>query len=249
MMRDTLGHRAKIGVIVPSTNTVVEPEMAAMQPVGVTNHFGRMAIPNMALGSDAAFETLMEALTGSQQAAVNGVMSCQPDHLILGLSVETFSDGVEAGRAQTDALRAGLGVGVSAASEALVGALEEFGLRRVSVLTPYQAVGDARVRAFLEASGVEVAAMTGLRCASPVATAQVTRGALAEALGKLAASGPEAVVQVGTNLPMARLAREGFDWLGLPVLAANTVLYRDALRQLGLLDDAAFRAEWMPLAM
>ena len=247
MTRDTLGHRAKIGVILPSTNTVVEPEMAAMQPVGVTNHVSRMAIPNMALGTDAAFEVLMEALAGSQQAAVDGVMSCAPDHLILGLSVETFWDGVEAGRAQTDALRAELGIGVSAASEALVATLREFDLRRIAVLTPYQPVGDARVRMFLEASGVEVAATTGLGCASPVATAQVTRAALAAALRTLTEARPEAVVQVGTNLPMARLAREGFDWLGLPVLAANTVLYRDALQQLGLLDDTSFLAEWMPL--
>ena len=81
-----------------------------------------------------------------------------------------------------------------------------------------------------------------------MATAQVPRGTLAEAMRGLAASRPDAIVQVGTNLPMARLAGEAFDWLGLPVLAANAALYRDALRQLGLLDDASFRAEWMPFA-
>ena len=36
-LRDALGHRAKIGILVPATNTIVEPELAAMQPPGVTN--------------------------------------------------------------------------------------------------------------------------------------------------------------------------------------------------------------------
>ena len=28
-LRDALGHRAKIGILVPATNTIVEPELAA----------------------------------------------------------------------------------------------------------------------------------------------------------------------------------------------------------------------------
>ena len=40
---DALGYRAKIGILVPATNTIVEPEMAAMQPPGVTNHVSRMS--------------------------------------------------------------------------------------------------------------------------------------------------------------------------------------------------------------
>jgi hypothetical protein len=33
---------AKVGILVPATNTIVEPELAAMQPPGVTNHVSRM---------------------------------------------------------------------------------------------------------------------------------------------------------------------------------------------------------------
>ncbi|WP_421929470.1 maleate cis-trans isomerase family protein [Neoaquamicrobium sediminum] len=243
---DTLGNRAKIGVVVPSTNTAVQPEMEAMRPWGVTNHIGRMAIANRPLRSDADFEALIADLMGAQDAAVDGVMSCEPDHLVLGLSAETFWDGIEAGRAATQALRERAGVGVSAAADALVDCLAACGFRRIGVVTPYQPVGDERVRQFFEASGFEVVAMAGLRCASPVQTAWATRRELIAALRDLARTGTDAIVQVGTNLPMAEVAREAFDWLGLPVLAANTVLYRDALDQLGLLDAAGFDARWLP---
>ena len=41
-MVDSLGFRLKLGIIAPSTNTSVQPEMDAMRPYGVTNHFGRL---------------------------------------------------------------------------------------------------------------------------------------------------------------------------------------------------------------
>ena len=38
------GWRAKFGVIIPTENTITEPEFNAMKPEGVTVHFTRMPI-------------------------------------------------------------------------------------------------------------------------------------------------------------------------------------------------------------
>ncbi|MBL6080635.1 hypothetical protein JMJ56_21690 [Belnapia sp. T18] len=46
----------------------------------------------------------------------------------------------------------------------------------------------------------------------------------------------DAIVQVGTNLPMARVAGIAEFWLGKPVAALNTATYWHALRQCGI-DD------------
>ncbi len=46
----------------------------------------------------------------------------------------------------------------------------------------------------------------------------------------------EAIVQVGTNLPMLRLADEAERWLGKPVLAINATTLWHALRALGIRD-------------
>ena len=54
-MTDALGFRKKFGVIAPSTNTCVQPEFEAMRPRGVTNHFGRIHIPNDPIRDDADF--------------------------------------------------------------------------------------------------------------------------------------------------------------------------------------------------
>jgi maleate isomerase len=43
-------------------------------------------------------------------------------------------------------------------------------------------------------------------------------------------------VQLGTNLPMARLAAVAEFWLDKPVIAVNTALYWHALRRAGIMD-------------
>ena len=52
-MTDALGWRANWGVIVPSTNTSVQPEFDDMRPRGVTNHTVRIWIPDDPVGSNA----------------------------------------------------------------------------------------------------------------------------------------------------------------------------------------------------
>jgi maleate isomerase len=37
----------KFAVLIPSTNTSVQPEFDDMRPVGVTNHISRIRIPNI----------------------------------------------------------------------------------------------------------------------------------------------------------------------------------------------------------
>ena len=45
-MGDGLATRMKFGVVTPSTNTIVQPEYDDLRPLGVTNHVGRMHIPD-----------------------------------------------------------------------------------------------------------------------------------------------------------------------------------------------------------
>ena len=58
-MPDVAGFRAKFGVLIPSTNTIVEADCSALHIPGVTFHTGRMYIAHHKLGSDRAFEQLL----------------------------------------------------------------------------------------------------------------------------------------------------------------------------------------------
>ena len=59
-MADRLGYRLKLGIVIPSTNTIVQPETDAMRPPGVTNHIGRIHIPDLPLTNDTEFERMVE---------------------------------------------------------------------------------------------------------------------------------------------------------------------------------------------
>jgi maleate isomerase len=237
-MPDSLGWRRKFGVIAPSTNTSVQPEFDAMRPPGVTNHFGRILVPNMHLGGDDDFNALIDAVRSTIMDAVDSVKSCEPDYLVMGMSAETFWDGLQGSIELEKRIEARAGVKVAMGSDACRAALRTLGpdIRRIAVITPYQPVGDRQVVRFFNDCGYEVAALKGLKCESPVAIAHVSERTLRDSIIKLNDPSIQAIVQVGTNLAMARVAAIAEFWLGKPVIAINTATYWWALRQNGIMD-------------
>jgi maleate isomerase len=121
-------------------------------------------------------------------------------------------------------------------STATVAALEKLGAQRIAVLTPHQPRGDEQVRFYLEQAGYDVRRLIGLKCPSPVQIAHTTAEQMHDALKELDGDDVDAIVQVGTNLPMMRIAAEAEHWTDKPVLSINAITYWDALRRCGI-DD------------
>lgn len=235
-MTDALGFRKKFGVIAPSTNTSVQPEFEAMRPRGVTNHFGRIHIPNDPIRNDDDFNQLMDNIRAQMLRAVEEVMTCEPDYLIMGMSSETFWDGLEGSKKLQQRVEARAGVKVSMGSDAARAALQRYGAKRIGVITPYMPVGDAQVRRFFGDCGFEVVRLKGLKCATPRLIAQVSSQDIRNALLELDGDDIDALLTLGTALPAARVSAEAERWLGKPVLAVNAVSYWHAIRQCGIED-------------
>ena len=238
-MTDSLGWRQKFAVLVPSTNTSVQPEFDAMRPPGVTNHISRIRIPNIPLNDNEDFKRLIALIGEAQNEAVDSAMSCEPDRLVLGISAETFWDGLQASIKLKAELHERTGLPVSMGSEACHKAFAALGMKTIAVLTPYQPVGDQNVVRFFEESGYRVKRIKGLKCASPVHIAHVGERELCDALKELDGDDVDGIIQVGTNLAMARLAGQAEGWLARPVVAINTAIYWDALRSAGITDKVA----------
>ena len=235
--RDRLGFRAKLGVIVPSTNTIVQPEFDAMRPLGVSNHVSRIGITNRTLGGDADFEAMIDDLERSLETALSEVMTCEPDQVVLGMSAETFWRGAGGAERLLDRLQALAGCRVVLGSHACLEALTAFGgPRRIGVITPYMPVGDQAVERFFRDAGISVVRLHGFRCPSPTAIAHVSSDALREAVVAVDGDDVDAIVQVGTNLCFATLAAAAELWLGKPVIAINTAIYWSALRSMSITD-------------
>ena len=147
-----LGWRARFGVIIPTVNTVTEPEFHAMAPDGVTSHFTRMPIHFHPEEDD--FKELMDDLEirlielktcGSTIVAYNctvGSMACPADMLKAKLEGVTGAPAV-------------------ATAASVLKALEVLGVKRISMATPYSEETNEHEKEYLAAHGIEVVAMAG----------------------------------------------------------------------------------------
>jgi len=236
-MPDSLASRLKFGVIAPATNTIVQPEYDAMRPRGVTNQMARVVIPDSPVGTESEFAAMMSQVRASLEAALDAVMTCSPGAVILGMSAETFWEGVLDANGVQAHLESRTGVKVILGMQACLAALQRYGgIRRISIITPYMPSGDAQVRRSFTDSGFEVVNLLGLKCNSPLLMAHEPPERLRRAVREVDDSSVELILQVGTNLAFAGVAAEAERWLGKPVLAVNTCTYWHALRSCGIED-------------
>ncbi|MCR9127297.1 MAG: arylmalonate decarboxylase [Rhodobacteraceae bacterium] len=236
MARDARGWRCKFAVVAPSTNTIVQPDMDDFRVPGVTNHFGRIYVPNMKVASDEDFVALVEAIGATLYDAVDRCVTAEPDYLVMGMSALMFWDGRAPSEKRMKALSEHCGLKVSAGSFACEDALNLHKARRIAVISPYFPVSDRNVTLFFQDCGFEVVRFRGLKCPSPVAIAQVDEATLRAHVAEMDGDDVDAFVQVGTNLSMCALCVDLEREYGKPFVAINAATYWHALRAVGVTD-------------
>jgi len=233
---DHLGYRLKMGAIGPSTNTIVQPDFDGMRPAGVTNHYSRICIPNDPVANDDDFVAMVRNIERGTLDAIDSLKSCEMHYLAMGMSVATFWGGRQAATDYLARMTDRAGVKVSCGSFATEAALRRYGAKRIAFLSPYFPVANKQVRQFYEDCGFDVVRDVCLRCPGPVQIAHATDAQCRQAILELDGDDVDAIVQVGTNLSMVKLAAAAEIFLGKPVIAINTATYWHALRAAGIPD-------------
>lgn len=237
-MTDALAWRAKFGVLGPSTNTIVQPEFDDLRVPGVTNHYSRIVIQNADAISDESFMAGTMEINENTMDAVRGVLTCAPDYLVMGMSAVTFYGGAEGARKWKNQVETESGLGISVGSESIAAACEAIGgIKRVAMLSPYYPVANNEVIRFLSDHGIETVRDDCLRCPSWTSIAEVQEPQLRTTVAALDGDDVDAILQVGTNLCMLRLAATLEEELNKPVIAINAATYWHALRHNGIMDQ------------
>ena len=235
---DAYAYRLKFGVLGPSTNTIVQPEFDDMRPFGVSNHYSRIQNTNAKAISNELFMSGARRIGKLTYDAIDWVMNADPDCLVMGMSAVTF-DGGGAGADQfiQDVMERSGGLKVSVGSHSTRDALRAYGgITKIALLSPYWPAMNETVKGYFAEYGFEVVRDICLKCESWTAIAQVSQQTLMDKLRQLDGDDIDAIVQVGTNLCMSRLAGEAERWLGKPIIAINTATYWHALRANGIND-------------
>ena len=231
------GWRAKIASIVPSTNTIVEPDFAdiaaAIPGRGVTVHTSRIAVTKLDFSTEEGTRESTAAIGEACEAAALLSMHARCDCLAMGWP--WFGD-YEHAKLRLDHFQSVCGVRVSNPSFACEAALRALGATRVALLLPHKQIGDLDATRFLTAAGFNVVSTTVLDCPTPHAIAEVGEEEIRRCVAPLASADIDALVQLGTNLSMGSLTATLEHELGKPVVAINTATFWYALRQLGI-DD------------
>ncbi|SLN19797.1 Maleate isomerase [Falsiruegeria litorea R37] len=216
-MVDTLAPRAIVGVMTPAMNTVVQPELELLRPAGVTNQMQRFR-----LGGDAVSDDLIDE--------AKKLMDCNPAALCIGLTTDAGPGGVERLARRCAELEDVVGVPVLNASAADHAALRALGAKRVAVVTPFNAEIDQHVKANTEEAGFEVVSIEGTCAPSLPEICETPLDDIRAVFARVAGSDCDAILQVGTALPVVALIDELEDTHGKPVVACNAAVYWQTLR-------------------
>lgn len=221
----------RIGLILPSSNVVLEPAAAACWS-GLPYfswHISRLRVGVVALedASVAQFETeaMMAAAERLIDADVDGLCWAGTAGAWLGLDRERELAESLAEQARKPATTTML---------ALMDQLAERRIERVGLLTPFTPEVQAAIIANLGAAGVTVTAACALGLASSRAMADVPPETIVEAVPVLARDGAQAVLILCTNLPGWQVAAELERDLGLPVLDSAELTLAASMALLGL---------------
>ncbi len=225
------GWRARIGVIVPPSNTVNETEFNRLKPDGVTFHFTRSPLHANPAADD--FSEMMRDLdrAGGDLAAcavdlvaygcTSGSMACPADRLL-------------------GKLREASGAEAVSTADAIVAALNALGVQRIAMATPYTDETNAHEAEFLERHGIEVVAASGLGLnASFEKIQQISRVAPKAVFDHaMAVDRPEAeaLLICCTDFNTADAIEPLEEALGKPVVTSNAATLWASLRAAGIED-------------
>ncbi|MDB5963941.1 MAG: hypothetical protein JWQ72_441 [Polaromonas sp.] len=234
---DTLAYRAKVAVVVPATNTIVQPEMEAMRPPGVTNHVSRMYLPPRPYDDQEAYKKALETEEGNLEDALRLVVVAEPHVVAHGHSIHSFRGDGQRALDEEKRLEALCGVPFITPSRAVLAGLEAIGKpKRIAILTPYWKPADDMIAAFFRSCGYDVVSTHGLQSTGPTAVARFTHAQIMQGFEDVDRPEADALIHVGTNLPVSAMTPEIEKKFGKPLIGVNVATYWLALRKVGVMD-------------
>jgi maleate isomerase len=166
------GHRMKrIGLIIPSSNRMVEAEMLRALPAGVSGHVARLRMTG-------PYAVPLERLAPEVTAAAATLADAHCDAIAFHCTANSTAEGSSGEALLLEALRAGSPDGaVTSTATAIRAALQALAARRIALVTPYSPATTAHEAEFFHAAGYDVVTMVArdlsgsdAYCSAPPAT-------------------------------------------------------------------------------
>ncbi|MGD2200602.1 MAG: aspartate/glutamate racemase family protein [Candidatus Bathyarchaeota archaeon] len=215
----------RIGLLVPSSNTTMEPDLHRMTPPGVSVHTARMRL------EEVKPQTLIQMAEDTEKASVL-LATADPDIIIYGCTTGSLVGGTAWEKTLVKNIRDHTGIPALSTSHAVIEALKLFG-GNIGVATPYSEELNKLEKEFLDTHGLQVAVMQGLGLTSNLEIGRTPTETTTE-LVQAVSRGADTIFISCTNLPaidlIERLEREH----GLPVVTSNQATLWATLKRANL---------------
>jgi maleate isomerase len=237
---DNLGTRAKIAVVVPATNTTVQPEYELLRPAGVTNHVTRMLLPPRPVDDMDTYRKALATEEGKLLEALDLVLPCEPHVVAHGHSIHSFRGTVDHAQAEVRRLETYCERPFVTPSIAVLRGLEAMGRPgRLGIVTPYWGPAGDVIADFFRSAGYPAVELVNLEARGPTSVSRIPSERIHAAFDALASAGVEAFVHVGTALPVTAITDAIERKHGRPLVGVNVATYWAALRAIGIADRIA----------
>ncbi|MGR3513871.1 MAG: maleate cis-trans isomerase family protein [Paracoccaceae bacterium] len=216
--------RTRLGMLTPSSNTVLEPMTAAMLAdlPDVTAHFGRFRVLKISMDDDALGQFTNEPMLAAAELLADAKVQS-----ICWNGTSSGWLGFDSDRALISEIEARTGVKACSSILAMNELLGHFGAKRIAFVTPYLSEIQTRILTNYRAAGFEIAAERHLEDPGNFSFATYSEADILDLCRAVAAENPDAITIYCTNFRGARLAPIIEEETGIPVLdSVSTALWQ-----------------------
>jgi maleate isomerase len=226
--------RARLGVVVPSVNTVVEPWFNAVCPAGVTVHASRML-----LDSNLTAEAVLRMDREEGLHAVEQLVSCKPASIAYCCTASSIVQGAQYDDVLIHEISRIAGVPAVTATRSIITALKSFGARRIAVASPYAKEIDDAEHRFFTAAGYEILGSACLGITDSFRLADPTPREITELARQAWHEDADALLITCLNLRSHEVVEALERELGKPVVTSTQATLWQLLRTAGIEDPIA----------
>jgi maleate isomerase len=225
----------RIGLLSPSANPAVEPEMRHLLPAQAALHVTRLPVmPNTTL------EQRNAVYLAAAEQALGSFGALRMDAFILGLTGPSYALAPLEDAAMQDTLSAKAGAPMILASRAIAEALAALGRSRLLLFSPYPGWLTERAERYWAAAGLDL--VESFKVSDSFRAYDLTPEEVAEGLAKLSPPADCAVLISGTGAATL----DAMEWMqakvAAPLVSSNLACAFAACRRLGLPATEALRA-------
>jgi maleate isomerase len=226
------GWRARIGIVVPSVNTVMEPWAHRTVPEGVSIFASRMFIPP-ATTPDAFIE--MDRTDGKN--AIRQLSSVFPDVIAYGCTASSIVQGLAYDAHLRSEIEEAYAVPATTAAHAILTAAQTLEATTVSIVSPYTDEVDAAEHRYFESAGLKLRGGAHLGISDGFRLAEPEPETLFELGRKGFDTGADALIISCLNTRSHTVIASLEQALGKPVITSTQATLWHALRLAGIKDS------------